>query len=169
MEGDLPPVVGEMAAACGTDAAGYVAEGPGLSAFVLSKGVVYHTYSTYARGLEVMLGFYPLVDRVAKGRDEEGDMPFWIRRHDEYEAAGAGTGGNALADLTLRGLASAHLRPTSTQLMRVAEMPPSTYRVIPWTMRASSEARNTTPLAMSSGSTTTPAGVPAVSWSSVSR
>src|SRR5688500_11258846 len=62
LEGDVPPVVAQMAAACGTDAAGYVEEGPGLSAFALSDGIVHHTYSTYARGLEIMLGFYPLLD-----------------------------------------------------------------------------------------------------------
>ncbi len=92
LEGDVGPVVAELAAACGTDPAGYVAEGPGLSAFALSDGVVYHTYSTYARGLEPLLGFYPLLDRVPKGRSE-GDPPeMWIRRHDEYEGA-AGAGG----------------------------------------------------------------------------
>src|SRR3989442_3426373 len=64
LEGDVPPVVVHMAAACGTDPAGYVSEGPGLSAFALSDGAVYHTYSTYARGLEIMLGFYPLLDPV---------------------------------------------------------------------------------------------------------
>jgi predicted dithiol-disulfide oxidoreductase (DUF899 family) len=87
LEGDVPPVVAHMAAACGTDPAGYVAEGPGLSAFALSEGVVYHTYSTYARGLEIMLGFYPLLDRVPKGRDEADSTDFWVRRHDEYDAA----------------------------------------------------------------------------------
>ena len=93
LEGDIPPAVTQMAAACGTDPAGYVAEGPALSAFMLSDGVVYQTYATSARGLEIMLGFYPLLDRVAKGRDEEGATEFWIRRHDEYEAAaGRGTG-----------------------------------------------------------------------------
>ena len=84
LEGDVPPVVTQFAVACGTDPAGYMAEGPGLSAFVLSDGVVYHTYSTYTRGLEIMLGFYPLLDRVAKGRNESDDQPFWVRRHDEY-------------------------------------------------------------------------------------
>jgi predicted dithiol-disulfide oxidoreductase (DUF899 family) len=86
LEGEVPPVVAQMAAACGTDPAGYVAEGPGLSAFALSEGVVYHTYSTYARGLEIMLGFYPLLDRVPKGRDEGDSTEFWVRRHDEYQA-----------------------------------------------------------------------------------
>jgi predicted dithiol-disulfide oxidoreductase (DUF899 family) len=81
--GELGPVPG-LAAACGTDPAGYMTEGPGLSAFVLSDGVVHHTYSTYARGLEILLGFYPLLDRVPNGRNE-GDPPeMWIRRHDEY-------------------------------------------------------------------------------------
>jgi predicted dithiol-disulfide oxidoreductase (DUF899 family) len=84
LEADLPPVVDQIAAACGTDKAGYLSEGPGLSAFALSDGVVHHTYSTYARGLEVLMGFYPLLDRVAKGRDETSSEPFWIRRHDEY-------------------------------------------------------------------------------------
>jgi predicted dithiol-disulfide oxidoreductase (DUF899 family) len=90
LQGDIPPPVAQMAAACGTDPAGYVAEGPGLSAFALSDGVVYQTYSTTARGLEIMMGFYPLLDRVPKGRDEAGSTEFWIRRHDEYEATGAG-------------------------------------------------------------------------------
>jgi predicted dithiol-disulfide oxidoreductase (DUF899 family) len=86
---ELGPVPG-LAAACGTDPAGYMAEGPGLSAFALSDGGVHHTYSTYARGLEMLLGFYPLLDRVPKGRDE-GDPPeMWMRRHDEYESAHAG-------------------------------------------------------------------------------
>jgi predicted dithiol-disulfide oxidoreductase (DUF899 family) len=84
LQGDAPPVIAGLAAACGTDPAGYLAEGPGLSAFALSDGVVHHTYSTYARGLEVMLGFYPLLDRVPKGRDEGDSTEFWIRRHDEY-------------------------------------------------------------------------------------
>ena len=90
LDGEVPPVVAQLAAACGTDLAGYLAEGPGLSAFALSDGVVHHTYSSYARGLEVMLGFYPLLDRVAKGRDEEGQTEFWLRRHDEYEDARGG-------------------------------------------------------------------------------
>jgi len=84
LEGEVPPVVAQLAAACGTDPAGYMAEGPGLSAFMLSDGIVYHTYSSYARGLEIMLGFYPLLDRVPKGRDEADSTEFWIRRHDEY-------------------------------------------------------------------------------------
>jgi predicted dithiol-disulfide oxidoreductase (DUF899 family) len=85
VEGDLPAAVAQIAAACGTDSAGYLTEAPGLSAFALEDGAVYHTYSTYARGLEILMGFYPMLDRVSKGRDEEGETEFWIRRHDEYE------------------------------------------------------------------------------------
>jgi predicted dithiol-disulfide oxidoreductase (DUF899 family) len=95
LEGPLPPPVQQLAAACGTDAEGYISEGPGLSAFTLADGVVYHTYSTYARGLEIMLGYYPLLDRVPKGRDEEGMTELFIRRHDEYEDTRAAAPGSA--------------------------------------------------------------------------
>ena len=81
--GELGPVP-RLAADCGTDPAGYMQEAPALSAFALSDGVVYHTYSARARGLEIVLGFYPFIDRTPKGRNE-GDPPeLWIRRHDEY-------------------------------------------------------------------------------------
>jgi predicted dithiol-disulfide oxidoreductase (DUF899 family) len=86
-EGDLPPAVGEMAARSGTDSAGYLTEAPGLSAFALAEGAVYHTYSTMSRGLEFLMVFYPMLDRVSKGRDEHGETDFWLRRHDEYEEA----------------------------------------------------------------------------------
>ena len=86
LEGNLGPVPG-LAADCGTDAAGYLSEGPIFSAFTLEDGVVYHTYSTSARGLEFMLGYYGFLDRAPKGRDE-GDPPeMWIHRHDEYPDA----------------------------------------------------------------------------------
>jgi predicted dithiol-disulfide oxidoreductase (DUF899 family) len=84
-EGELPPAVAAMAARSGTDSAGYLTEAPGLSAFALDEGGVYHTYSTYMRGLEIMMAFYPLLDRMPKGRAEEGETDFWIRRHDEYQ------------------------------------------------------------------------------------
>ena len=74
--------VGEMAAMSGTDAATYTRERPGLSAFVLDDGVVYHTYSTYARGLDGLWGMYQWLDRAPKGRNETG---IWWRRHDEYD------------------------------------------------------------------------------------
>ncbi len=74
----------ELGAAVGTDLAGYLTELPGLSAFALEDGVVYHTYSCYARGGEFVLGFYPFLDRAPKGRDEGSPPENWIRRHDEY-------------------------------------------------------------------------------------
>src|SRR5262247_1180903 len=73
--------VGQNAAMTGTDAATYTRERPGMSAFVLEDGVVYHTYSTYARGLDGLWGMYQWLDRSPKGRNETG---MWWRRHDEY-------------------------------------------------------------------------------------
>jgi predicted dithiol-disulfide oxidoreductase (DUF899 family) len=66
---------------------------PGLSAFALEDGVVYHTYSCYARGLDAINGAYQLLDRAPGGRDEDGlaYTMSWLRRHDEYEDAAAGT------------------------------------------------------------------------------
>jgi predicted dithiol-disulfide oxidoreductase (DUF899 family) len=87
LEGDIPPAVEQNARSCGTDVAGYVAEGPGLSVYALSNGTVYRTYVTSARGLELAMPYYGLLDRTPKGRDESDSMPFWIRRHDEYETS----------------------------------------------------------------------------------
>jgi predicted dithiol-disulfide oxidoreductase (DUF899 family) len=84
LEGEIPPVVKQMADAAGTDVAGYVAEGPGLSAYTLSDGAVYRTYVTTARGLEPAMAYYALLDRTARGRQEEGELEHWLRRHDEY-------------------------------------------------------------------------------------
>ena len=85
LEGEIPPTVKQMAERSGTDVAGYVAEGPGLSAYALSDGTVYRTYVTTARGLEPAMAYYGLLDRAPMGRNEGGDRPFWLRRHDEYE------------------------------------------------------------------------------------
>jgi predicted dithiol-disulfide oxidoreductase (DUF899 family) len=85
LEGAPPPVLRQMATETGTDVAGYLSEAPGLSAFAMEDGTVFHTYSTYARGLEFLMGFYPMLDRVPKGRDEADATEFWIRRHDEYD------------------------------------------------------------------------------------
>jgi predicted dithiol-disulfide oxidoreductase (DUF899 family) len=85
LEGDFPPIV-EQAKATGTDPAGYMSEAPGMSAFALSDGVVYHTYSAYARGLDGLMGFYQWLDRAPKGRNEGDPREQWLRRHDEYEA-----------------------------------------------------------------------------------
>src|ERR687896_763295 len=87
LEGEIPPAVKQMAKRSGTDVAGYVTEGPGLSAYALSDGTVYRTYVTTARGLEPAMAYYGLLDRTPMGRDEEGEMDFWLRRHDEYETA----------------------------------------------------------------------------------
>ena len=82
MDFNPPPVpVAQFAAACGTDAATYTRDRPGLSTFVLENGAVYHTYSTYARGLDAVWGMYQWLDRAPKGRNETA--PWW-RRHDEY-------------------------------------------------------------------------------------
>jgi predicted dithiol-disulfide oxidoreductase (DUF899 family) len=70
-----------FAAMTGTDTATYIRERPGMSAFVLEGGIVYHTYSAYARGLDVLWGMYQWLDRAPKGRNETG---LWFRRHDEY-------------------------------------------------------------------------------------
>jgi predicted dithiol-disulfide oxidoreductase (DUF899 family) len=74
--------VSQMAAMTGTDTPTYTRERPGMSTFVLEDGVVYHTYSTYARGLDGLWGMYQWLDRAPRGRNEKG---VWWRRHDEYE------------------------------------------------------------------------------------
>jgi predicted dithiol-disulfide oxidoreductase (DUF899 family) len=84
LAGEIPPVVEQMAQASGTDVLGYVTEGPGLSAYVLSEGIVYRTYVTTARGLEPAMAYYGLLDRTPHGRQEEGELEHWLRRHDEY-------------------------------------------------------------------------------------
>jgi len=93
IEGDTPPILSHLASASGTDVAGYLSEGPGMSAFALADGAVCHTYSTYARGLEFLMGYYPILDRAPMGRNEGDSSQFWIRRHDEYEHADAGATG----------------------------------------------------------------------------
>jgi predicted dithiol-disulfide oxidoreductase (DUF899 family) len=82
---DLPPIVEQNARASGTDVAGYLTESPGFSSFVLDEGVVYETYSTTWRGLEFLMGYYPILDHAPKGRDEGEAWQLWIRRHDEYD------------------------------------------------------------------------------------
>jgi len=72
---------GRFAAMCGTDLPTYARERPGMSAFACDDGVVYHTYSTYARGLDGLWGMYQWLDRAPKGRNESGG---WWRHHDQY-------------------------------------------------------------------------------------
>jgi predicted dithiol-disulfide oxidoreductase (DUF899 family) len=85
LEADSGPVA-QMATMCGTDPAGYMSEGPGMSAFALADGAVYHTYSCYSRGAEFLMHYYPVLDRAPKGRNEGDLSEVWLRRHDEYGA-----------------------------------------------------------------------------------
>jgi predicted dithiol-disulfide oxidoreductase (DUF899 family) len=80
----LPPVAIQNAEATGTDIAGYFSEGHGISTFARDRSNVYHCYSSYARGTEFLMGYYAILDRAPKGRDEGPEM--WLRRHDEYES-----------------------------------------------------------------------------------
>ena len=80
----IPEPVAQFAATCGTDAATYTRDRPGMSTFAIEDGVVYHTYSAYARGLDGLWGAYQWLDRAPKGRNENG---VWWRRHDELTAA----------------------------------------------------------------------------------
>jgi predicted dithiol-disulfide oxidoreductase (DUF899 family) len=88
----VPEPVAQLAATSGTDAPGYSRDRPGMSAFVLEGGAVYHTYSTYARGVDPFFGVYAWLDRAPKGRNETG---IWWRRHDEYEEPARSAAGTA--------------------------------------------------------------------------
>jgi predicted dithiol-disulfide oxidoreductase (DUF899 family) len=79
----VPAAVVRFAEMCGTDAATYRRDRPGMSAFALEDGVLYHTYSSYARGLDGLWGMYQWLDRAPRGRNEAGRL--WWRRRDEYE------------------------------------------------------------------------------------
>lgn len=72
----------QFAAMCGTDTATYQRDRPGMSAFVLENGDIYHCYSTYSRGLDGLWGAYQWLDRAPRGRNEARGV--WWRRHDEY-------------------------------------------------------------------------------------
>jgi predicted dithiol-disulfide oxidoreductase (DUF899 family) len=80
--GEENPFIEALTSSVGTDWPTYRKEGPGMSAFALEDGVVYHTYSTYERGVDAIWGMYPWLDRAPLGRNETG---LWWRRHDEYE------------------------------------------------------------------------------------
>jgi predicted dithiol-disulfide oxidoreductase (DUF899 family) len=83
-ERELPPIARHNATATGTDLLGYVSEIPAMSAFTLQDGAVYQTYGTTFRGVEFLMGYYAILDRAPKGRDEGDAFQTWIRRHDEY-------------------------------------------------------------------------------------
>jgi len=88
MGGVFPPIVEHNAHSSGTDAVGYLTESPGFSTFVRDDGDVFQAYSTTWRGLEFLMGYYGILDRAPKGRDEGEAWQLWIRRHDEYETDG---------------------------------------------------------------------------------
>jgi predicted dithiol-disulfide oxidoreductase (DUF899 family) len=81
LRGDDGPVA-EFASMTGTDASTYIRERPGVSAFALDNGVVYHTYSTYSRGFDSLWGMFQWLDRAPRGRNETG---VWWRHHDAYD------------------------------------------------------------------------------------
>jgi predicted dithiol-disulfide oxidoreductase (DUF899 family) len=83
----VPEIVVQNATMCGTNAPTYTRERPGMSSFVLEDGIVYYTYSTYARGLDGLWGMYQWLDRAPEGRNETGlyETGMWWRRHDEYD------------------------------------------------------------------------------------
>ena len=85
---DAPAVLRRGAAASGTDVAGYLSEAPAATVFALAEDAVYKTYATQARGLEFLMGYYPILDRLPKGRDEgPSGSDHWVRHHDEYEVS----------------------------------------------------------------------------------
>lgn len=79
---EVPEFGKQIAATVGTDWATYTKQAPGMSTFVLKDGIIYHTYSAYARGLDGMWNIYQWLDRAPLGRNESG---LWMKRHDEYE------------------------------------------------------------------------------------
>jgi predicted dithiol-disulfide oxidoreductase (DUF899 family) len=81
--GEDNPFIAEITSSVGTDWETYRREGPGVSAFALEDGVVYHTYSAYERGFDGLWGMYQWLDRAPRGRNETG---LWWRRHDEYDS-----------------------------------------------------------------------------------
>ena len=82
----LPPIAFRNARASGTDLVGYLTEGFGFNAFVLDDGTVYQTYATTGRGVEFLMTYYGVLDRAARGRDEEEGFQLWIQRRAEYDS-----------------------------------------------------------------------------------
>jgi predicted dithiol-disulfide oxidoreductase (DUF899 family) len=88
--GQLPPFVSQMASAAGADVVDYIAERPGLTVFTRSGNDVYLAYASTARGLEVVMTYYGILDRMPSGRDEHDPVyQSWLRHHDRYEATSA--------------------------------------------------------------------------------
>jgi predicted dithiol-disulfide oxidoreductase (DUF899 family) len=84
-EDQLPPIARQNETATGADVPAYISEIPAASVFTLQNGAVYQTWGTTWRGVEFLMGYYPILDRAPKGRDEGDAFQTWIRRHDEYE------------------------------------------------------------------------------------
>ena len=82
---NLPLIAIQNARTSGTSVDGYFSEGHGVSTFARDGDIVYHCYSSYARGTEFLMGYYAILDRAPKGRDEGDQAISWLRRHDEYE------------------------------------------------------------------------------------
>ncbi len=81
---NLPLITTQNASSTGTDVDGYVSEGHGVSTFARESDTVYHCYSSYARGTEFLMGYYAILDRAPRGRDEGDQVMSWLRRRDEY-------------------------------------------------------------------------------------
>ena len=81
---NLPRIAIENAASSGTNIDGYFSEGHGVSTFAREGDTLYHCYSSYARGTEFLMGYYAILDRAPKGRNEDDGPMTWMRRHDEY-------------------------------------------------------------------------------------
>jgi|SRR6185312_39413 len=86
LDGGVPPQVSKLASECGTDAAGFLEEGPGLTAFARADDQIHMTYATTARGVEPLMVYYAILDRAPLGRNEGDPSEPWFRRHDEYPA-----------------------------------------------------------------------------------
>ena len=86
----LPPVAFRNAEAAGTDIYGYLTELFGSTAWILEDGVIHQTYSTTGRGVEFLMPYYGILDRVPRGRDEDESWQLWIHRHDEYDTLADG-------------------------------------------------------------------------------
>lgn len=78
---EIAPILAQIAGTTGTDWPTYSREAPGMSSFAMQNGKVHHTYSAYARGLDVLWSMYQWLDRAPLGRN---DTSFWLKRHDEY-------------------------------------------------------------------------------------
>jgi predicted dithiol-disulfide oxidoreductase (DUF899 family) len=84
LQAGAPPIVEHNATSTGTDPTSYLTQLFGFSAFILDDGAVYRTYATTGRGIEFLMGYYGILDRAPKGRDEGENWQVWIRRRDEY-------------------------------------------------------------------------------------